>query len=150
MTASSAAEKQYYEMVGRRLRSIRKRRDMTLKEVATKMLEHDGLTENHAKWETALSTLLNKVSRSETGSRMLRYPFAERLAMILDFDVDMLFSHNEMKLDSLTEQCLEHSINLSAELIEALETARKKIEEDTGIHSLTTEQLIEHIARKYV
>jgi len=143
-------EKQYYEMVGRRLRSIRKRRGMTLKEVATKMMENDGLTENHPKWESALSCLVNKISRNETAIRVLRYPFATQLAVVLDFDVDMLFSRNEMNLDSLTEERLEHSINLSAELIEALETARKKIEEDTGIHSLTTEQLIEHIARKYV
>jgi len=147
---TNEAEKQHYEMVGRRLRSIRKRRGMTLKQVATKMLENDGLTENHPKWESALICLVNKISRNETAIRVLRYPFATQLSMVLDFDVDMLFSRNEMNLDSLTEQRPEHSINLSAELIEALETARKKIEEDTGIHSLTTEQLIEHIARKYV
>lgn len=144
------AEKQYYEMVGRRLRSIRTRRGMTLKEVATKMLENDGLTENHPKWGSALSCLVNKISRNETAIRVLKYPFANELATVLDFDVDMLLSRNEVNLDSLTQQRPEHSINLSAELIDALETARKKIEEDTGIHSLTTEQLIEHIARKYV
>ena len=143
-------EKQHYAIVGRRLRSIRKRRGMTLKEVATKMLEHDGLTENHPKWESALVYRVNKISRNETAARSLRYPFAERLAMVLDFDVDMLFSRNEMKLDSLTEQRLESSVILSTELIDALETVRKKIEEDTGIHSLSIEQLIEHIARKYV
>ena len=36
--------KQHEIMVGRRLRSIRKQRGMTLKQVATQMLEKDGLT----------------------------------------------------------------------------------------------------------
>ena len=144
------AEKEHYKTVGRRLRSIRKRRGMTIKQVATKMLENDGFTEDHREWESALNNLLNKISRCETAIRMLRHPFAERLAMVLDFDVDMLFSRNEMCLDSLTEQRLESSVILSTELIDALETVRKKIEEDTGIHSLSIEQLIEHIARKYV
>ena len=142
------AEKDHCKMVGRRLRSIRKRRGMTLKQVATKILRNDGLTENHPEWETALSTLLNKISRNETAARILRYPFAERLAKVLDFAVDMLFSRNEMNLDSLTEQPLESSLFLSAELLNVLEEAREKVEENIGIHNLSNEQLIEYMVRR--
>ena len=68
--------------------------------------------------------------------------------MVLDFDVDMLFSRNEMNLDSLTEQPLESSLFLSAELLNVLEEAREKVEENIGIHNLSNEQLIEYMVRR--
>jgi transcriptional regulator with XRE-family HTH domain len=138
--------KQHEIMIGRRLRSIRKQRGMTLKQVATQMLEKDGLTEDHPKWEATLASLLNKISRNETGARTLRYPFAGQLALVLDFDVNMLFSRSEVTLDSLAEQRL---FRLSDELLDALDKAREQVEEKIGINNLSNEQLVEYLARNF-
>ena len=138
--------KQHEIMVGRRLRSIRKQRGMTLKQVATQMLEKDGLTENHPKWELALVGLVNKISRNETSVRILKYPFAEQLALVLDFDVNMLFSRGEVTLDSLAQQRL---FRLSDELLDALDKVREQVEEKIGINNLSNEQLVEYLARNF-
>ena len=141
-------EKDHRITVGRRLRLLRVQRKMTLKDVATKLLQDTDLDLNEPSGKSKLVQQVNNISRIETAARPLKYDLAAQLALAMDFDISELFAGEEVPLNYLSDEQVTHSVVLSGSTAIALEEFREEFSNELGV-SLSKEQVIEYLARNF-